>query len=117
MIRGRSCDWRRFNSSVSAAWPAAVIGTLSIFFVLRSRMPGHPGDSCQIGLPCLESAALKPVKSGPSEGPCNILTWRRVPAILALLPIAEGALPPGQRSVVGKVTLKGAELKVSVAIG
>src|ERR1700719_22695 len=63
------------------------------------------------------NAALKPIMCRPREGPCNIHTWRRVPAILALLPIAEGALPPGQRSVLGKVTLKCADLKVSVEIG
>src|ERR1700759_2286991 len=38
MMRGRSTDWRRFNSSVSAGGPVEVIGTLSIVFVLRSRM-------------------------------------------------------------------------------
>src|SRR6201999_1209231 len=118
MMRGRSTDWRRFSSSVSAAWPAAVIGTLSIVFVPRSRMLWKAcAQLLSDRAPVLSSAALKPASSGPCEGPCNIHTWRRVPAILALLPIAEGALPPGQRSVVGKVTLKGADLKVSVEIG
>src|SRR6201994_2056350 len=116
MMRGRSTDWRRFSSSVNEAWPAAVIRTLSIVFVLRSRMLWKACTQLLSDRALVPAnTALKP--TSPCEGPCNIHTWRRVPAILALLPIAEGALPPGQRSVVGKVTLKGADLKVSVEIG
>src|ERR1700761_3961368 len=110
MMRGRSTDWRRFSSSVSAACPAEVIGTFSIVFVLRSRRLWRACAQLLWGQAFVPSnAALKP-GTAPAKGHATFIRGGEFLAILALLPIAEGALPPGPRSVVGKVTLKCANL-------
>src|SRR5262249_25039764 len=68
--------------------------------------------------PCAPNAALKPVMCAvPVKGHATFIRGGEFLAILALLPIAEGALPPGRQSVFGKVTLKCADLKVSAKIG
>src|SRR6201989_1831870 len=118
MMRGRSTDWRRFNSSVSAAWPAEVIGTLSIVFVLRSRMLWRACAqllSDRAFVP--PNAALKPAVCCPSmKGLATFIRGGEFQPYRLYCQPPRGT-PPGRRSVFGKVTLKCADLKVSVEIG
>src|SRR5258708_35286738 len=99
MMRGRSTDWRWFNSTPRAAQPPAVIGTFSIIL-------SRPSTLC-----------------GPIRGPrTNAETEHprdgRVPVTRAF--IADqlpGPGSPANRSGFGKVTLQRADLKVPAQIG
>src|ERR1700749_1444078 len=75
MMRGRPPAWRCFNSPVSAAWPAAVIGTFStIFFVLQSREPQHDAREALWANRAFTAfdEAIWPIESGPSGGPIQL---------------------------------------------